>query len=85
MTTKTSTVSEAVNELTKQITSLYRQREQAIVRELTALAAKYLDARPHLDGGEVLRRATDTWCRGGDESPSAQFVNAFYSLAERRR
>lgn len=37
--TKTSTVSEAVNELTKQITSLYRQREQAIVRELTALAA----------------------------------------------
>ena len=83
--TKTSTVSEAVNELTQQITSLYRQREQAIVRELTAQAAKYLDVRPHLDGGEVLRTATDAWCRGGDESPSAQFVNAFYSLAERRR
>lgn len=82
MTTKTSTVSEAANELTAQIHALYRQREQVIVRELTALATKYVATHPHLDGGELLRQATDALCNK-DESPSVQFVNAFYNLAQR--
>lgn len=67
----------AVTELTKQINAFYKPREEALIAEASKHATKFLDAHPHLDRSEVVRRATDTWCDGGK---STDFVNAFYSL-----
>lgn len=77
-------ITKAVSELTEQINRLYREREQAVIREATALATKYLDAHPDLDAAEVLREAADGWCSNGPVEPSPAFVVAFYELAEQR-